>query len=53
MYMNNSTSKPELVLQKNNNVIFYHTVHKSVVRGESLTVHIDDSENPADSLTNV
>ncbi len=42
----NNTSKPESVLKKKNNTVCYHTVHESVAKGESLTTHIGDDENP-------
>ncbi len=47
----NITSKPELVLQKNNNVICSHTVLNLVAMGEFLTTHINGGENPEGLLT--
>ncbi len=32
----NKTSQPESVLNKNNNAVCYHTVHKSVAIGDPL-----------------
>ncbi len=49
----NNTSKPESVLKKNNNAVYYHTVYESVAMGESLTAHTDGDENPADLWTKV
>ncbi len=47
----NNTSKPELVLNKMNKAIYYHTVQEFVAIGESLIVHINWNKNPADLLT--
>ncbi len=49
----NNTSKPESILKKKNNTVFYHTVRESVSMGELLTTHIDGDENPADLLTKI
>ena len=49
----NNTSTPESVLKKKNNAICYHTVRESVAMGESITTHIDGTENPADLMTKI
>lgn len=48
-----NTYKPESVLQKMNNAVWYHTLCESVAMGESLIAHIDGNENPTDLLTKV
>ena len=48
-----NTSRPELVLRKTSNSVFYHAVCESVTMGESLLGDIPSKENIADLLTKV
>ena len=48
-----NTSKPESVLGKKSNSVFYHTVCKSVAMNESLVGHIPSKENVAEFMTRV
>ena len=48
-----NTSRPELVLRKKGNLVFYHAVHESVAMNKPLVVHIPSRENVADLMTKV
>ena len=39
-----NTSRPESVLRKKSNSVYYHSVHESVAMGESLVRHIPGAE---------
>ncbi len=44
---------PLKILLKKKNAKCYHSLCESVAKCESLTAHIDDNENPADTLTKI
>ena len=46
-----NTQRPDSTLKKKSNQICYHAVRESVAMGESLTCHIESTENPADIAT--
>ena len=48
-----NSSKPESVLNKKSNLVWYHAVRESVAMDESRTTHIPGVDNPADLLANV
>jgi hypothetical protein len=48
-----NTQRPEFVLKKKSNSIFYHAVRKSSAMGESIIGHVPSVENPADICTKV
>jgi hypothetical protein len=48
-----NTQRPESVLKKKSNSIFYHAVSESAAMGESLIGHVPSVENPADICTKV
>ena len=48
-----NTSRLELVLKKENNLVCYCEVHESVAEGKSLVGHIPSSKNIADLMTKV
>ena len=48
-----NTSKPESMLKKNSNRIFYHFVREAVAMKEWLTTHAPNLNNWYDLLTNV
>ena len=51
MSVAHNTSRPESVLRKKNNSVYYHATHESVAMGESLVGHIPSKENVADLMT--
>jgi hypothetical protein len=53
MYVVHNTQRPESVLKKKSNSIFYHAVRESAVMGESIIGHVPSVENPADICTKV
>jgi hypothetical protein len=48
-----NTQRPESVLKKKSNSIFYHAVCESASMGESIIGHVPFFENPADICTKV
>jgi hypothetical protein len=48
-----NTQRPESVLKKNSNSIFYHEVRESAAMGESIIGHVTSVDNPADICTKV
>jgi hypothetical protein len=46
-----NTQRPESVLKKKSNSIFYHAVHESAAMGESIIGHVTSVDNPADICT--
>jgi hypothetical protein len=53
MYVVHNTQRPESVLKKKSNSIFYHAVRESAAMGESIIGHVPSVDNPADICTNV
>jgi hypothetical protein len=53
MHVVHSTQRPESVLKKNSNSIFYHAVRESEAMGESIIGHVPYVDNPADIFTKV
>jgi hypothetical protein len=47
------TQRPESVLKKKSNSIYYHTVRESDVMGESIIGHVTSVDNPAHICTKV
>ena len=43
----NNSSRPESVLRKKSNSVYYHAVHESVAMGKSLLGHVPCKENVA------
>jgi hypothetical protein len=48
-----NTNRPESVLKKKSNSIYYHAVCESAAMGESIIGHVPPVDNPADICTNV
>ena len=48
-----NTSRPESVLKKKSNSIYYHFLREAVSMRECLTTHIPNARNWADLLTKV
>jgi hypothetical protein len=48
-----NTQRPESVLKKKSNSIFYHAVRESAAMGESIIGHVPSVDNPADICTKV
>jgi hypothetical protein len=48
-----NTHRPEAVLKKTSNSIFYHAVRESDAMGESIIGHVPSDDNPADICTKV
>jgi hypothetical protein len=48
-----NTQRPESVLKKKSNSIFYHTVCESDAISESIIAHVPSVDNPADISTKV
>ena len=48
-----NSSRPESVLRKKSNSVFYHAICESVLMSESLVGHISSKENVADLVTKV
>jgi hypothetical protein len=48
-----STHRPEYVLKKKSNSIFYHSVREFSAMGESIIGHVPSVDNPADICTKV
>jgi hypothetical protein len=48
-----NTQRPESVLKKKSNSIFYHAVRYSAAMGDSLIGHVPSVDNPADICTKV
>jgi hypothetical protein len=48
-----NTQRPEYVLKKKSNSIFYHEVRESDYMGESIIGHVPSVEHPADICTKV
>jgi hypothetical protein len=46
-----NTQRPESVLKKKSNSIFYHEVRESSAMGESIIGHVPSVDNPADICT--
>ncbi len=53
MLLTSNTTKPESILNNNNNAVCYHTVSESIAMGKYLTTCIDGDDNPVDLLTKV
>ena len=53
MYVIQNTSKPESVLKKNSNSIYYHFLIEDVAMRECLTAPVPTARNWADLLTKV
>jgi hypothetical protein len=53
MYVVHNTQRPESVLKKNSNSIFYHAVCRSAVVGEQIIGHVPSVDTPADICTKV
>jgi hypothetical protein len=53
MYVVHNTHRPEFVLMKKSNSIFYHAVRESAAMGESIIGHVPSVDNPADICTKV
>jgi hypothetical protein len=53
MYVVHNTHRPESVLKKKSNSIFYHAVRDSAVMGESIIGHVPSVDNPTDICTKV
>jgi hypothetical protein len=47
-----NTQRPESVLKKKSNTIFYHEVRESTAMGKSIIVHVPSVNNPVDICTN-
>jgi hypothetical protein len=48
-----NTKRPESVLKKKSNSIFYHAVNESAAMGESIIEHVPSVDNPDDICTKV
>jgi hypothetical protein len=48
-----NTHRPEYVLKKKSNSIFYNSVRESAAMGESIIGHVPSIDNPADICTKV
>jgi hypothetical protein len=48
-----NTQRPESVLKKKSNSIFYHMVRESAAMGDSIIGHVPSVDNPADICTKV
>jgi hypothetical protein len=48
-----NTHRPESVLKKKSNSIFYHAVRESAAMRESIIGHVPSVDNPADICTKV
>jgi hypothetical protein len=48
-----NTQRPESVLKKKSNSIFFHAVRESAAMGESIIGHVPSVDNPADICTKV
>jgi hypothetical protein len=48
-----NTQRPESVLKKKSNSMFYHAVRESAAMGESIIGHVPSVDNPADICTRV
>jgi hypothetical protein len=48
-----NTQRPESVLKKKSNIMFYHAVRESAAMGESIIGHVPSVDNPADICTKV
>jgi hypothetical protein len=48
-----NTQRPESVLKKNSNAIFYHAIREATAMGECLTGHISTHDNPAVICTKI
>jgi hypothetical protein len=53
MYVVHKTHRPESVLKKKSNYIFYHAVRESADMGESIIGHVPSVDNPSDMCTKV
>jgi hypothetical protein len=53
MYVVHNTQRPESVLKKNSNSIFYHAVCEYAAMGESIIGNVPSVDNPADICTKV
>jgi hypothetical protein len=53
MFAVHNTQRPESVLKKKSNSIFYHTVCESAAMGESIIGHVPSVDNTADICTKV
>jgi hypothetical protein len=53
IYVVHNTHRPEYVLKKKSNSIFYHAVCESAAMGESIIGHVPSVYNPADICTKV
>jgi hypothetical protein len=53
MYVVDNTHRPESVLKKKSNSIFYHAVCESAAMGESIIGHVPSADNPAAICTKV
>jgi hypothetical protein len=53
MSVDHNTQRPESVLKKKSNSIFYHAVRESAAMGESIIGHVPSVDNTADICTNV
>jgi hypothetical protein len=45
-----NTQRPESILKKKSNAIWYHAIREAVAMGECLTGHVSMHDNPADSI---
>ena len=48
-----NTQRPESMLQKKSNSIYYHAIREAVAMNELLTGHVSTHHNPADIATKV
>jgi hypothetical protein len=53
MYVVHNTQRPESVLKKKSNSMFYHAVRASAAMRESIIGHMSSVDNPADICTKV
>jgi hypothetical protein len=53
MYVVHNTHRPESVLKKKSNSIFYHAVRESSAMVESIIGHVPSVDNPAEIFTKV
>jgi hypothetical protein len=53
MYVVHNTQRPDSVLKKKSNSIFYHAVRESAAMGESIIGHVPSVDNTADICTKV
>jgi hypothetical protein len=51
MFVVHNTQRPESVLKKKSNSIFYHAVRESSAMGESINGHVPSVDNPDDICT--